>query len=54
VCSGVEFVEFAVDDATRPRLAALFDAMGFARAGQHKSKDVSLHTQGDVHLIINS
>lgn len=53
-CSGVEFVEFAVDDATRPRLAALFDAMGFARAGQHKSKDVSLHRQGDVHLIINS
>jgi 3-dehydroshikimate dehydratase len=54
VCSGVEFVEFAVDDATRPRLAALFDAMGFARAGQHKSKDVSVHSQGDVHLIINS
>ena len=53
-CSGVEFVEFAVDDATRPRLAALFDAMGFARAGQHKSKDVSLYAQGDVHLIINS
>ena len=54
VCSGVEFVEFAVDEATRPRLAALFDAMGFARAGQHKSKDVSLHRQGDVHLILNS
>jgi len=53
-CSGVEFVEFAVDDATRPRLAALFDAMGFARAGHHRSKDVSLHSQGDVHLIINS
>ena len=54
VCSGVEFVEFAVDEATRPRLAELFDAMGFARAGQHKSKDVSLHRQGDVHLILNS
>jgi 4-hydroxyphenylpyruvate dioxygenase len=54
VCSGVEFVEFAVDDATRERLAALFEAMGFARAGQHKSKDVSLYAQGDVHLIINS
>src|SRR5690349_17402247 len=53
-CSGVEFVEFAVDDATRERLAALFEAMGFVRAGQHKSKDVSLYAQGDVHLIINS
>jgi 4-hydroxyphenylpyruvate dioxygenase len=54
VCGGIEFVEFAVDDAARPRLAALFDAMGFARAGQHKSKDVSLHRQGDVHLILNA
>jgi len=54
ICSGVEFVEFAVDEATRPRLAGLFDRMGFARAGQHRSKDVSLHRQGDVHLIINS
>jgi 4-hydroxyphenylpyruvate dioxygenase len=54
VCSGVEFVEFAVDDATRPRLAELFDGMGFARPRRHKSKDVSLHSQGDVHLIINS
>jgi 3-dehydroshikimate dehydratase len=54
VCSGIEFVEFAVDDATRPRLAALFEAMGFAPAGQHKSKDVSLYAQGDVHLIINA
>jgi 4-hydroxyphenylpyruvate dioxygenase len=53
-CSGIEFVEFAVDDATRPRLAALFEAMGFAHAGQHKSKDVSLYAQGDVHLIVNS
>jgi 4-hydroxyphenylpyruvate dioxygenase len=54
VCSGVEFVEFAVDDETRPRLAELFDAMGFRRAGNHKSKDVSLHSQGDVHLILNA
>ncbi len=54
VCNGVEFVEFAVDDETRPKLAALFDTMGFARAGQHKSKDVTLHSQGDVHLILNS
>jgi 3-dehydroshikimate dehydratase len=54
VCSGVEFVEFAVDDAARPRLTELFDAMGFARPRRHKSKDVSLHSQGDVHLIVNS
>ncbi|HVX92230.1 MAG TPA: TIM barrel protein [Xanthobacteraceae bacterium] len=54
VCRGFEFVEFAVDADTRPRLAAMFDAMGFAQTGVHRSKDVSLHSQGDVHLILNA
>jgi 4-hydroxyphenylpyruvate dioxygenase len=53
-CHGFEFVEFAVDAETRPRLAAMFDAMGFTQAGVHRSKDVSLHSQGDVHLILNA
>ena len=54
VCSGVEFVEFAVDDETRPRLAEMFDAMGFVAPATHHSKDVTLHRQGDVHLILNA
>jgi len=54
VCHGFEFIEFAVDAETRPRLTAMFDAMGFAQVGTHRSKDVTLHRQGDVNLILNA
>src|SRR3954470_22996743 len=54
VCHGIEFIEFAVDPETRPRLADMFDAMGFAHVGTHRSKDVTLHRQGDVNLILNA
>ena len=54
VCHGFEFIEFAVDTETRPRLTAMFDAMGFAYVGTHRSKDVTLHRQGDVNLILNA
>ena len=33
VCHGFEFIEFAVDAETRPRLTDMFDAMGFAHVG---------------------
>src|SRR5947207_9166231 len=54
VCRGFEFIEFAVDAETRPRLTQMFDAMGFAHVGTHRSKDVTLHRQGDVNLILNA
>lgn len=53
-CHGFEFVEFAVDADTRPRLAQMFSAMGFAEAGKHRSKDVALYSQGDVHFVVNA
>jgi 4-hydroxyphenylpyruvate dioxygenase len=54
VCHGFEFVEFAVDAETRPRLTQMFDAMGFAHVATHRSKDVTVHRQGDVNLILNA
>ena len=54
VCHGFEFIEFAVDTETRPRLTEMFDAMGFAHVATHRSKDVTLHRQGDVNLILNA
>jgi 4-hydroxyphenylpyruvate dioxygenase len=54
VCHGIEFIEFAVDHDTRPRLADMFGAIGFAHVGTHRSKDVTLHRQGDVNLILNA
>jgi 4-hydroxyphenylpyruvate dioxygenase len=54
VCHGFEFIEFAVDSETRPRLTEMFDAMGFTHVATHRSKDVTLHRQGDVNLILNA
>ena len=52
-CEAVEFVEFAVDDAQAAELAGLFAGLGFRHAGDHRSKDVALWAQGDIHLIVN-
>jgi len=54
ICQGFEFIEFAVDAETRPRLTDMFQSMGFAHVGTHRSKDVTLHRQGDVNLILNA
>ncbi|MCX5496511.1 TIM barrel protein [Kaistia dalseonensis] len=51
---GVEFIEFAADDADAERLGRAFKQMGFARAGRHRSKDVTLYRQGDINLIVNT
>jgi 4-hydroxyphenylpyruvate dioxygenase len=51
---GVSFVEFAVAGEEAEALASLFTAMGFARAGRHRSKKVDRYAQGDVNLVINA
>src|SRR5690242_17896980 len=38
---GTEFVEFAVDDASAPKLEQMLSTLGFRRAGRHKSKAVT-------------
>lgn len=51
---GIEFVEFAADEAEAAELTALFHKLGFRQAGKHVSKDVALFRQGDINLVINS
>ena len=51
---GIEFLEFAVDAASRAELAAFFGTLGFAYAGSHRSKSVELYRQGRANLILNS
>ena len=53
-CSGIEFIEFAVDEESASQLAALVQALGFRQTGTHKSKDVTLWSQNGVNLVINS
>ena len=50
---GFEFVEFAVDEATAGQFERLFSAFAFQCVGQHRSKDVSLWKQGEIHLVLN-
>jgi 4-hydroxyphenylpyruvate dioxygenase len=51
---GVAFIEFAVDEEAGAELAALFRAMGFRHAGQHRSKEVARFAQGAVNLLVNT
>ena len=51
---GIEFVEFAVDEAARTELATLLRQLGFHRAGTHRSKDVELYRQGGINVVLNS
>jgi 4-hydroxyphenylpyruvate dioxygenase len=52
--SGVEFVEFALDEPARLRLGHFLSGFGFRRAGLHRSKDVELWRNGAVNLVLNA
>jgi len=49
---GMEFVEYAAPDPEL--LRALFEKFGFPATHQHRSKNVTLHQQGDINFIINA
>lgn len=51
---GFEFLEFAVDEAHGAQLAQWLGRLGFAEAGRHRSKNVSLLRQGDINLVLNA
>jgi 4-hydroxyphenylpyruvate dioxygenase len=53
-CDGFAFLEFAVDEPARAKLAAFLVTLGFHLAGHHRSKDVLLYRQGEVSLVLNS
>lgn len=49
---GFEFVEYAAPDPEL--LRNLFERMGMPAVARHRSKDVTLHKQGDINFIINA
>ena len=49
---GFEFIEYTAPDPVS--LRHLFEKMGFPVTARHRSKNVSLHSQGDVNFIINA
>jgi 4-hydroxyphenylpyruvate dioxygenase len=49
---GFEFVEYAAPDPEH--LRRLFQTMGLPAVARHRSKNVTLHRQGDINFIINA
>jgi len=49
---GFEFVEYTAPDPEQ--LRELFARMGFPVVARHRSKNVTLHRQGDINFIINA
>src|SRR5437868_7662913 len=49
---GFEFVEYTAPDVEL--LRSLFTKMGFPEVARHKSKNVTLHRQGEINFIINA
>jgi 4-hydroxyphenylpyruvate dioxygenase len=49
---GFEFIEYAAPDPAR--LAVLFRRLGFRAVARHRSKDVTLYRQGDIHFVLNA
>ncbi len=54
VLSGFEFLEFSVDERAMDELATLLTRLGFAHAGNHRSKSVRLYRQGDANIVLNA
>ncbi|MCZ2499132.1 4-hydroxyphenylpyruvate dioxygenase [Xylophilus sp. Kf1] len=48
---GFEFVEFA--SPTPGVLQPVFEAMGFTKVANHRSKQVSLYRQGEINFVVN-
>jgi 4-hydroxyphenylpyruvate dioxygenase len=53
-CSGVAFVEFAVDDRGVGDFERILSGLGFRKAGIHRSKAVSRWRQGDINIVVNA
>jgi len=49
---GFEFVEYAAPDAKL--LRNLFEQLGFPVVARHRSKNVTLHSQGGINFVINA
>ncbi len=54
VCSGVEFVEFAVDERSAVGFEKMLRGLGFQKSGTHRSKAVARWRQGAINVVVNA
>ena len=50
---GIEFLEFVDEAGSAAPFRAMLQALGFRRTHRHRSKDVELHSQGDIRIVLN-
>ncbi len=50
---GIEFLEFVDEPGSAAPFRAMLKALGFRRTHRHRSKDVELHSQGDIRIVLN-
>ncbi|MCK2183900.1 bifunctional sugar phosphate isomerase/epimerase/4-hydroxyphenylpyruvate dioxygenase family protein [Halomonas getboli] len=50
---GIHFIEFTLDEESAAPLGEFIGALGFRHVGRHRSKNVELWKQGEVHLVLN-
>jgi 4-hydroxyphenylpyruvate dioxygenase and related hemolysins len=53
-CSGIEFLEFAVDERCAAGFEMILSGLGFRKAGLHRSKAVTRWRQGDINIVVNA
>ncbi|QTF93340.1 TIM barrel protein [Halomonas sp. BM-2019] len=51
--SGIHFIEFTLDEESAAPLGEFIEALGFRHVGRHRSKNVELWKQGEIHLVLN-
>lgn len=51
---GVGFVEFSASETDAGELAGILRTLGFSKTAQHRSKKVSVFSQGDIKLLLNT
>lgn len=51
--NGIHFIEFTLDEESAAPLGEFIDALGFRHVGRHRSKNVELWKQGEIHLVLN-
>ena len=53
-CHGIEFLEFALDEQSRPGFERTLAGIGFAKVGEHRSKSVTHWRQSGINIVLNS
>lgn len=53
-CSGIEFVEFTVDERGAVEFERTLSGLGFQKVGIHRSKAVTRWRQGDINIVVNA